>query len=106
MVGGFIEQQEVRRLEQQPGQGIAVALASAEHADGFEDIVGGKQEASQQIAQLGLGGARRHFKNVVNQLRLGVQFFVLVLGKVIALDVMADLVAAGGQRLAAGQQLD
>ena len=40
-------------------QGIAVALAAGEHADALENIVGGKQKASQQAAQLGLRRARR-----------------------------------------------
>src|SRR5215472_15582183 len=51
MVRGFVEQQEVRGMQQHPGQGVAIALATGEHVYGLENFVRGKEKASQKIAQ-------------------------------------------------------
>ena len=50
MIGGLVEQQEIRRLQQHAGQRVAVAFAAGEHADAFEDIVAGEQEAAEQAS--------------------------------------------------------
>src|ERR1700704_6902618 len=55
VIGGFVEQQKVRWMQQQAQQGIATTLASGEHIDFLENIVFGKQETSEKTAQFGLG---------------------------------------------------
>ena len=39
VVGGLIEEQEIRRTQQHARQGIAIALAARKHADALEDLV-------------------------------------------------------------------
>ena len=46
MVGRFIQQQEISRIQQHPQQGVAVAFAAGKHANAFENVVVGKQETS------------------------------------------------------------
>ena len=92
VVGGFVEQQEIGGVQQHARQGIAIAFAAGKHADALEDIVFGKQEAPQQAAQFSLR-AERHgsgARQVVEQARLRVKRLVLVLGKVIRLNIVAQ----------------
>ncbi len=83
VIGGLVEQQEIRRLQQHAGQRVAVALAAREHADALEHVVFGKQETAQQAAQLGVGGARSFALQIVQHARVGVEFLVLILREVI-----------------------
>ena len=72
VVGGFIEQQKIRRMQQHPQQGIAIALAAGEHPDLLEDVVFGEEETSQQAAQFGLRRARRGVAEIVEHARVGI----------------------------------
>ena len=101
MVGGFVEQQKVCRMHQHAQQGVAIALSAGEHADAFENVVGGKQKASEQAAQFGLRGTRRKFAEIVENARVGIEFLVLVLREVIGLDVVSEFVLAFGKRFRA-----
>ena len=104
MVGRLVEQQKIRRRNQNPRQRKAVALAAREHAQRLEDIVAAKQKAAQQRAQL----AFRHFDgraaDLVQHARLAVEHLVLVLRKIFADHVVAQLDAARCGRLGLGQQ--
>src|SRR5271157_6502329 len=93
-------------MQQHPRQGITVALAAREYADGLEDIVFGEQEATQQAAQLGHGFLRRDIRKVVEHSSLGVELLVLVLREIIGLDVVPMMQRASGERLDASQQLN
>jgi signal transduction histidine kinase len=45
-------------MQQHPKQRVTVPLAAGKHSDALENVIGGKQKASQQAAQLGLRDAR------------------------------------------------
>ena len=106
MVGRFVQQQKVRRVQQHTQQGIAAALSAGEHSDFLEDVVFGEEKTSQQAAQLGLRGPRRHVAEIVNHAGVGIEFFVLVLGKVVSLNIVSKPELAAGERLRAREQLD
>ena len=93
VVGGFVEQQEIGRVQQHSRQRVAIAFAAGEHANALEHIVLGKQETAQQAAQFGLGAERhgRGARQVVEQARLRVKLLVLVLGEVIGFNIVAQL---------------
>src|SRR5262249_58796665 len=91
VVGGLVEEQKIRWMQQHAGQRVAVTLAAGKHADGLENVVLGEEKATEQAAQLGLRRPRRHGKQIVEHARLRVERFVLVLGKVIHVRVVAQL---------------
>src|SRR5438270_8596044 len=93
-------------MQQHAGQRVTVALAAGEHADGLEHIVFREEKTAEQAAQLGLGGAWRSCKKIVEQAGLRVQSLVLVLGKVIDISVVSEAKLATRGRLQSGQQLD
>ena len=95
VIGGLVEQQEIGRHHQHAGQRVAVALAAGEHADGLEDVVFGEQEAAQDGAQLGVGGARGDLAQVVEHAGVGVELLILILREVVRLGVVAERVFAG-----------
>ena len=101
VVGGLVEQQKIRGHHQHAGQRVAVALAAGEHRYGLEDIVFREQEAAQNAAQLGVGGARGDGGQVVDHAGVLVQLFVLVLGEVIGLGIVAQGVGARVDRFGA-----
>src|ERR1035441_8810248 len=106
MVGGLIEQHEVGRHHEHAGQGIAIAFAAGKHADGLEDIVFGEEEATEDAAQFGIGGAWSDGRKVVDQARVLVEFLVLVLREIVGLGVVTEEVFPRGHGLGAGQNLD
>src|SRR6267154_5138711 len=106
MVCWLVEQQEVRRVQQHAGQRVAVAFTTRKHADRLEDIVLRKKEATEQTAQLGLRGTRCGFKQVIQYARLRIESFVLVLGEVIDISVVAQPQLSRRGLLRAGQQFD
>ena len=83
-------------MQQHAGQRVTIALSAGEHADGLEYIVFRKQKAAEQAAQLGLGGARRGLKQIVEHARVGVERFVLVLSKIVDIGIVAQPQLAGG----------
>ena len=94
VVGGFIEQQEIRRPQKHPRQGIAVALAAGKHSDTLEDVILRKQEAPEQAAQLRLG-ARRYAGKVIQQACFGIERLILVLREVVWVRVVAQAIFSG-----------
>ena len=90
MVGGLIEQQEIRRLQQHAGERITVALSTAEYTKGLEDIVATEDETTKQSAQLGLCGMWSNQLKVIKHTSAAIKFFVLVLGEVVSFHIMAD----------------
>ena len=106
MVGGLIEQQKVGRMQQHLEQSVAIALASGEHADAFEDIVSGEKKTAEQAAKLRLRGRGREFAQVVENAGFGIEFLVLVLREVVGMDFVAEFVFTRRQLLLLGQQLD
>src|SRR5215472_1303227 len=93
-------------MQQHAQQSIAVTFASGEHAYAFENIISGKQKTAEQVAQIGFARRWRYAAEIIENARLLVQLFVLVLRKIIALNVMPDVVLAACQRLDSGKQLD
>src|SRR5271170_6433056 len=93
-------------MQQHAQKGIAVALAAREHADAFENVVRREEETSQQAAQFGLGRTRGEFADVIQNSRVRIEFFVLVLSKIIWQHIVTQTKLASGQRLSFGQQLD
>src|SRR5207249_7738461 len=106
VVGGLVEQQEIRGMQQHLEKRIAVALAAREYADALEDVVTREQKTAEQAAQLGLRGRWRHLSQVFQNAGFGVEFLVLVLREIVGLDVVAELEVSGREGLRASQQLD
>src|SRR4051812_48380241 len=103
MVGRLVQQQEVRGMQQHLQQRITVALAAGEHADFLEYFIRRKQKTAKEVAQFSLAGAGRIVGKIVEDTRIWIQFFVLVLCEVIRLDLMAKLVVPLAKRLAPGE---
>ena len=72
----------------------------------LENVVFGEQEAAQNAAQLGVGGARSHRGQIVDQARAGVELLVLVLREVVRLGVVPQGVFAGGHRFHSREYFD
>src|SRR4051812_28453862 len=93
-------------MKQHPGQRIAIAFAAGEHADRFEDIISGEQEAPEQVAQLGCARKRRNRLQIFEYSPLDIEFLVLVLRKIVRLDIVSKLNAPAGCWLNATKKLD
>src|ERR1019366_2896004 len=106
VVGGLVEEHEVGRHHQHTGQGVAVAFTAGKHADGLEDVVFGEEEAAEDAAQFGIGGARSDGGQIVDEARVLVQLLVLVLGEIVGLGVVTEDVFTGGHGLGAGENPD
>ncbi len=61
VVGGFVEQQQVRRAGHQQGEGEAAALADGEGADGAVQVGGGQQAEGGERDAFGPVGAEGLF---------------------------------------------
>src|SRR5262249_17518219 len=48
VVGGLVEEQKIRWMQQHAGQRVAVTLAAGKHADGLENVVLGEEKATEQ----------------------------------------------------------
>src|SRR6185369_16629351 len=92
VVGGFVEEQEVRGMEKHFQERIAVSLPTGKDGDALEHFIRRKQEAAQKIAQLSLPRTRRIVSQIVQHASIWIEFFVLVLGEVISLNLMTKLV--------------
>ena len=91
VVGRLVEQQEIRRADENLGQGVAIALAAREHAERLEDIIAGEEKAAEQAAQFGLRDARRGAADVVSMRAFGIEYLVLVLREVFRENVVSEL---------------
>src|ERR1700722_5953252 len=76
VVGGFVQEKKVCRAHQDSSQGVAIALTPRKHAQRFEDVVSGEEEATQQAAQVGGRYVGRGVADVVQHARLAVQHLV------------------------------
>src|SRR5205807_5928537 len=106
VVGWLVEQQEIGGMKQQSQQRIPPTFTAREHADSFEYVVGLKQKASQQTAQLGLGRARRKLSQIIENASIRIQFLVLVLCEIVRFHVVPAFIFAGTKGLDGRQQLD
>ncbi len=106
VVGGLVEQQQVRGRDEHLGHGVAVALAAGEDAEFLEDVVAGEHEAAEQGAQLDDGNLGGDAGDVVEHLGVGVEDFVLVLREEVGEDVVAFADGAGGGLFLAAEQAD
>ena len=95
VVGRLVQQQKIRRRHQNPRQRKAVPLSARKHAQRLEHIVAGKEKAAQQRAQLDFRHLQRGAADVIQHARLGIEHLVLVLRKVLAHHVVAQLDHAG-----------
>src|SRR3546814_459092 len=59
VVGGFVQQQHVRRRHDERREGQARLLAAGEDPRGLEDVVAGEQERPQYLAGIGRGDVGR-----------------------------------------------
>ncbi len=103
VVGRLVEQEEVGGRDEHAGEGVAVALAAGEHAEGLEDVVAGEHEAAEEIAERDGVDARVGAGDVFEHARGGVEDLVLVLREVVGDDVVADADFAGGGLFDAGE---
>src|SRR5450432_1527153 len=93
-------------MKQHAEQGVAIPLPARQYTDTLEYILGRKQEAAQQAAKFGFGGSGRDLAEVVENARVRVQFFVLILREVVCLDVMSRTIFSSGEWLRPCQQFD
>ena len=87
-------------------QRVAVALTTREHADRLVDIVSRKQKAPQQAPQLAVARAGYEVRQVIDDTRLRVEHFVLILREVVDLDLVSRGLRARRQGLLTGKHLD
>ena len=106
VVRRLIEQQKVRRMDQQLGECVAVALSAGEHAQRFKNVIPGEPKRPEQPARLGLRQVRRGIGEVLKHAARRIEHLVLVLGEVVRLDVVSEAEAACGRRIQLGQQSD
>src|SRR5438067_788594 len=93
-------------MQQHAQKGIAIALTSRQYPNLFEYIVIGKQERAQQSPEFGLSRTRGDFPQVIQNARLGIEFLVLILRKVIRLNVVPDFIFSRSSRFCPGEQFD
>src|SRR5258708_8975026 len=55
VIGGLVQQQKIRRMQQHAQQSIAPALPAGEYSNLFEDLIVGEEETAEQAAQFSLG---------------------------------------------------
>ena len=106
VVGGLVEQEEVRGRDEHLGHGVAVAFAAGEDAEFLEDVVAGEHEAAEEGAEFDDGNFGGGAGDVVEHAGVGVEDFVLVLREEVGEDVVAYADVAGGGRLLLAQQAD
>src|SRR5258706_1143367 len=108
VIGGFIEQQEIRRLQQHARHRVAVTFAAGKHADALEHIVIRKKKAAEQCAQTRLIADRRgrDAGEVVDQAGRRIERFVLVLREIIHFHIVSQAKFALRHGFGPGQQLD
>src|SRR3954471_9959683 len=93
-------------MQQHAREGIAIALSAREHSQRLENVIVGEEKASQQVAKLGSGGARRDLFQIVKHPTRGGEQLVLILCEIIGLGVMPERVLACRQRFAAVEHAD
>ena len=106
VVGGLVEEEEVRGGDEHLGHGVAVALAAGEDAELFEDVVAGEHEAAEERAEFDDGDLGSGSADVVEHDGVGVEDFVLVLGEEVDEDVVAFADGAGGGGFLLAQEPD
>ena len=103
VVGGLVEQQQVDRLQQQPRQRHAHALAAGQHAHRLVDVIRVEQEGAQQVADLLLlVGCRRGMHGLQHR-ESGIELPLLVLREVGLAQAHRPPDRAGARLLRAGQ---
>src|SRR5438034_9119820 len=93
-------------MKQHPQQRVTITLAAGKYADALENLVGRKEKTAQQAAQLCLCGAGRKLSQIIENSSVLIELFVLILGKVICLNVVAQAVFASARRFSASEQID
>src|SRR5580693_2805518 len=93
-------------MQQQAKQGVAAAFAAGEHSDLLEHVIFGKQKTAEQAAEFSLRGARGRVAQIVDHPRVSIEFFVLILGEVVSLNVVAEAEFAMRCPFGARQKLD
>src|SRR5690606_33253804 len=82
VVGRFVEDEKVGRLQQHAGQGEPAPLATGKHPDGLEDIVAAEEKSAQQRAEIaGSRGGDTAFQGPEDRLG-GVELVRVGLGEV------------------------
>ena len=106
VVGGLVEEEEVRGRDEHLGHGVAVALAAGEDAEFFEDVVAGEHEAAEEGAEFDDGNFGGGSADVVEHDGVGVEDFVLVLREEVGEDVVAFADGAGGRGFLLAHEAD
>ena len=65
-----------------------------------------KEEAAEEIAEFGLAAARSGGGEIVKDAGIDVELFVLILGEVVGIDIVAESVVAGGEGFGAREEFD
>src|SRR5207237_10592211 len=84
-IGGLVKQQEIRRPQQHSRERVTIPFPARKHADALEHVIIGKKKGAQQRAQLGLiaNGRWRKARQIVDQARVRIEDFILVLLEII-----------------------
>ena len=105
----LIHEEEVRRLDENTGEGEAGFFTTGEDRDGFVDIVFAEKKSAEDGAGLLLGelvfnGAQRH--DVFENAHAGIEVVETVLGEVAGHDVGAELAGAALRGDDVGENLE
>ena len=90
MIGGLVEHQEVRRVEQHPRHGEPRLLAARQDPAALFDIVAGEPEAAGQGPERALAGLRKGILERLEDGALALEHIHGVLGEIAHLDAPAD----------------
>ena len=106
MVGGFVQQQQVRFLPGQQCQRKTALLAAGEAGHRAVFAVSRKAESAEEVAQRQRGFLRGQALHVLQRRGGAVEVLQLVLGEVADADVGREFELAGGRLQLAHQQFD
>ena len=106
VIGGLVKQKKIRWRNENPRQRVAIALAAAQHAQRFENIVAAEKKTTQQRPQCLLRNLERSAADVVENARIAVEHLILVLRKVFAHNIVAQFDPSARGCFGPSQELD
>ena len=90
MVGRFVQNQQVIRLEHQAGHRQTSPFTTRKHLDLFVDILSAEKESSQNVTQFGADFTNSDAIQCVKNSEISIHQVILILGIVADMDVVSD----------------
>ena len=104
VVGGLVEDEEIGRDEQHPGQCQTVLFSPGEDTDRFGHVVLAEEEGAEDGPDVGFAGPDGGCRGLLEDGALAVHFLALVLGEVAYVDLVPRGDGPGVRGLATRQQ--